>query len=177
MSNFCCMLLYMLYLTLEFSPSVTSTLGSPFFPVFSVQCLQTDTFWCCVRWFHVSPDNILKGNAWSTSVSIFVRNPVEYLFCSSVYAKVNFYLLSWRILKLYFSRLSAAFLCFCIGVCDKMFCEFFTLLLSLPSQSTWAARSVIREWVLYPTKIVVSLPFCNVDICCWVMSKMTMTIM
>jgi len=49
--------------------SVARTSDSPLFPLL-VQCLETDILPCCVHCFDVSPDGILPGNMWSTSVSI-----------------------------------------------------------------------------------------------------------
>jgi len=49
-------------------PPVTSTSGSPFSPLISLQCLQTDVIPFRVHQFSVSPDGVFPVIVWLTSI-------------------------------------------------------------------------------------------------------------
>jgi len=67
-------------LTLDLPLPVTNISSSPFFPLISVHCLETDVIPRHVHRFNVSPDGALPGNVWSTFVSSFNRNPLKSCF-------------------------------------------------------------------------------------------------
>ena len=62
---------------------VTNTPGCPFFPLFCIRCLVTEVFPCSVHHFNIFLDHILPVNAWSSSISLFIRNPVHCLLFRS----------------------------------------------------------------------------------------------
>ena len=70
---------------------MTSTSGSPFFPLFSVHCLVIDVFPCHLHVFNISRDCVSPRGAWSTLLSLLIRNPMQCLFCSSGLGRLDKY--------------------------------------------------------------------------------------